>query len=102
MRATGGPPAKRTSAPGRNPPAFLKNARYGTSPRLKNPVSEKTVAIKSPAATITKDPTMASWRRVEAEFIGLSTCLSQGSQVQALKSCSSRFLSRLARKDWGV
>jgi len=34
---------------------------------------------------ITKVPTMASWRRVEEEFIGLLTCLCQGPQVQALK-----------------
>ena len=38
---------------------------------------------------------------VEEEFIGLLTRLCQGLQVQALKP-GARFLSRLARKDWGV
>src|SRR4029434_959518 len=45
------------------------------SPRLKNPVREKTVAIRSPAAISTKSPTKASSRRVEEDgFMSPVTC----------------------------
>jgi hypothetical protein len=54
--------------------------------------------IKSAAAIRTKSPTMASWRRVEEEFMDVRTCISQRFQVQL----DAQSVLRIARKVFGV
>src|SRR5271163_913227 len=81
-RPTGGPFKYRTSAPGPNPPAFLKYAWYGVSALSSVPESANTVAMSKAATINTKSPTYACSRfdsiRVLDHFCALNSAAAPG------------------------